>query len=129
MRLVSLEAMESRNPGTLEAIESRDPGTIWYCREVLLPIVVLDPVRVCMKGIDGGASTPLWGWPESRRESRGVESRLSASIVLSVETEDLAFLCLGRAVRLSSSGFMSGGMRLILRNIHPNQSEADSDIK
>lgn len=127
--------MLDKRLGSMEASDWRDafPGIIWYCRlgrserESLLSMESRDWVRVCMNGTVGGREISSYGKPDRRRSSSGVDNLFSLSA--SVLTEDLLFLCFGRAVRWSSSGFISGGIRLIFRNMMPSQVERPSEIK
>ena len=65
-------------------------------------------------GMVGGRDRSSYIAPELRLLSRGMESRfsLSDSTVVAIDIEDL--LRLWREVRLSSKGFISGGMFEIL---------------
>ena len=74
----------------------------------------MERVRVWRKGIVGGRERSSYAAPELRLLSSGADMRFSDTVVV-VETEDL--LRLWRDVRLSSSGFISGGSLVILRNV------------
>lgn len=92
--------------------------------DLYVPKESLDPVRVCMNGIEGGRESVSYDAPDLCLLSRGVESRFSAMVV-AVETEDLLREC--REVRLSSRGFMSGGNLVIFRNITARYIEIQKD--
>ncbi len=62
----------------------------------------------------GGLERSSYGAPEERLASSGVERRLEEAVV-TVEIEDFDRLC--REVKLSSSGFMSGGSFVIFLNV------------
>ena len=62
----------------------------------------------------GGRERSSYAATELRLLSRGAEIRFSDTVVV-VEMEDLLRLC--RDVRLSSSGFISGGSLVIFRNV------------
>lgn len=110
--------------------DERLEGTAWYCllvkswRESLdggrvdlyVDREVVDCVRVWKNGIVGGRLRSSYAAPEARLLSKGREIRFSEYVEdMAVETEDLLRLC--RVVRLSSSGFMSGGNLVIFRNV------------
>lgn len=86
----------------------------------------VDPVRVWKNGIVGGRERSSYAAPELRLLSNGAEIRFSA-IVVATDTEDLFLLW--REVRLSSSGFMSGGSFVILRNVTARYMEIAREIK
>jgi hypothetical protein len=50
-------------------------------------------------------------------------------VVDMVATDDLFRLCVALEVKCPSKGFMSGGMRLILRNMKPSQAEIANERK
>jgi hypothetical protein len=81
-----------------------------------------------MNEIETRSGTPSVTLAELRRLSNHGLSG-SAPVLVTLETDDLFRLCRGRAVKFSSRGFISGGIRLILRNSHPNQALAESEIR
>lgn len=77
---------------------------------------VVDWVRVWKKGMVGGRERSSYGTPDERFASSGVDRRFIEGSVVVVEMDDFdERLC--REVRLSSRGFMSGGMEVIFRKV------------
>lgn len=108
VRLVARETTELR--GELLAMT-------WYCllgrlradsRWLPVPKDWVEPERVCMKGTPRG----VLYWLEASDMVLG-----RSLVVLLVVATDAFFLWLGRAVKWSSRGFMSGGMVLIFWNM------------
>lgn len=74
----------------------------------------------------GGRERSSYAAPELYLLSKG-EVRRFSDIVVATDIEDL--LRLWRDVRLSSSGFMSGGSFVILRNVTARYRETPKDMK
>jgi hypothetical protein len=73
-----------------------------------------------MKGTEGGRDAEVPG--------RDIRFSFSREYMELVAMEDLFRLCAARDVRLSSSGFMSGGIIWMRRNMTPSQREMPREM-
>jgi hypothetical protein len=78
------------------------------------------------KGNVGGRDRSSYAAPELRLLSSGAEMRFSDAVV-AIDIDDLFLLW--RDVRLSSSGFISGGSLVIFLNVTARYRETAKDAK